>query len=61
LTPISVKRNPAGVQASLPSTIGSKLLPGMPAEILIATGERTVMDYVIGPLAYALVKGMRER
>jgi HlyD family secretion protein len=47
--------------ANLPSTIATKLLPGMPAEILIATGERTVMDYLVGPLANALVKGMRER
>jgi len=34
--------------ASLPSSIATKLLPGMPAEILIVTGKRTVMD-LVGP------------
>jgi len=33
--------------ASLPSSIATKLLPGMPAEILIVTGKRTVTD--LGP------------
>ena len=47
--------------ASLPSAIATKLLPGMPAEVLIATGERTVVDYIIGPLTNALTRGLREK
>lgn len=47
-------------RATIPTTIASKLTPGMPADVLIVTGERTVLDYVVGPLVNALSKGMRE-
>jgi HlyD family secretion protein len=47
-------------RATIPAAIASKLTPGMPADVLIVTGERTVLDYVVGPLANALSKGMRE-
>jgi HlyD family secretion protein len=47
-------------RATIPAAIASKLTPGMPADVLIVTGERTVLDYIIGPLANALSKGMRE-
>ena len=45
---------------AIPAAISSKLTPGMPADILIVTGERTVLDYLVGPLANALSRGMRE-
>jgi HlyD family secretion protein len=47
-------------RAAIPAAIASKLTPGMPADVLIVTGERTVLDYLVGPLANALSKGMRE-
>lgn len=37
-----------------------KLMSGMPAEVLIQTGERTALDYLLKPIADALVRGMNE-
>ncbi|MBN2885566.1 MAG: HlyD family type I secretion periplasmic adaptor subunit [Chromatiaceae bacterium] len=37
-----------------------KLLPGMPAEVIIVTGERTVLSYLLRPLTDALARSMRE-
>lgn len=49
------------VQVSrFPDAIRSKLKPGMPAEILVATGERTVLAYLLQPLGDAMRRGMRE-
>jgi HlyD family type I secretion membrane fusion protein len=45
---------------SLPAVLKGKLTAGMPADIMIATGERSVMDYLISPLANAVRKTMRE-
>lgn len=36
------------------------LLPGMPAEIMIVTGERTVMGYLLEPFIAAFRRGMHE-
>lgn len=36
------------------------LLPGMPAEVLIITGERTALDYLIEPFQAAFRRGLRE-
>jgi len=47
-------------RATIPTAIASKLTPGMPADVLIVTGERTALDYLVGPLVNALSKGMRE-
>ena len=47
-------------RATLPAAVGAKLIPGMPADVLITTGERSVLDYIIGPLLNAIAKGMRE-
>jgi HlyD family type I secretion membrane fusion protein len=46
--------------ASFPAALRERLVPGMPAEILVPTGERTVLDYMIQPLTDALRRGMRE-
>jgi len=40
--------------------IAQKLVPGMPADVLIITGERTVLAYFLGPLKDRLVRAMRE-
>jgi HlyD family secretion protein len=33
----------------------------MPADVLISMGERTMLQYLLGPLRDALAKTMRER
>lgn len=39
---------------------GSRITAGMPVEVIVPTGERTVMDYWISPLSDAAMKTMRE-
>ena len=46
--------------AGLPHEIAEKLVPGMPADVLIITGERTVLAYFLGPIRDRLAKAMRE-
>ncbi len=38
-----------------------QLLPGMPADAMILTGERTFIDYLIKPIKNMFEKGMREQ
>ena len=38
-----------------------KLIPGMPVEVFIQTGQRTVMSYLVKPLHDQIVKAFRER
>jgi epimerase transport system membrane fusion protein len=37
-----------------------ELIPGMPAEVMIATGSRTFMQYVMKPFSNALARSLRE-
>jgi epimerase transport system membrane fusion protein len=37
-----------------------KLVPGMPAEVLINTGERTAIEYLLQPLTNAFARAFRE-
>lgn len=37
------------------------LTPGMPVEVMIATGEQTVLDYVVGPLVRSFNRAFREQ
>ena len=39
---------------------GIKLLPGMPADVMILTGERTLLEYLVDPVFRNLERGMRE-
>lgn len=39
---------------------GQKLVPGMPAEVLVKAGERTVLDYLFRPLTDSFFKAFRE-
>jgi HlyD family secretion protein/epimerase transport system membrane fusion protein len=48
----------AVARAALPAGIG--LAAGMPADVMIVTGERTLFDYLTRPIADALRRGMRE-
>ena len=38
-----------------------KLQAGMPAEVLIQTGERTLINYLVKPLTDQLSRGMNEQ
>jgi HlyD family type I secretion membrane fusion protein len=46
---------------NLPDAIVKKLSAGMPAEVVIPTGERTVFAYLISPLSERFGTSMRER
>ena len=39
---------------------GISLYPGMPAEVLIITGERTLMDYLLAPVTDSFARAFRE-
>lgn len=47
--------------SSIPREIAQALTPGMPADVLINTGERTMLQYLVGPLVQAVAKTMREK
>lgn len=48
-------------RSTLPAEINSQLTAGMPAELIISTGERTVMQYLTQPMFSALRKAGREK
>jgi len=48
-------------KADIPSEFRSRIRSGMPAEIIIAAGERTVLNYLISPLSSALRKTFIEQ
>lgn len=45
---------------SIPMELRGRLVPGMPADIIIATGERTLFQYLVKPLSDSFLKGIRE-
>jgi HlyD family secretion protein len=47
--------------SAIPVELRGKLTPGMPADVMIATGERTVLDYLTAPLVDAVRKSLREQ
>jgi HlyD family secretion protein/epimerase transport system membrane fusion protein len=38
-----------------------RLMPGMPAEVMIMTGDQTVLDYIIRPLAESIRRSFRDQ
>lgn len=46
--------------AQIPEEFRGKLTAGMPADLFIATGERTVADYLLSPFADVARKSLRE-
>jgi multidrug efflux pump subunit AcrA (membrane-fusion protein) len=46
---------------NLPTAIVDKLTAGMPAEVIIPTGERTVFSYLVTPIVERFHTSMRER
>lgn len=45
----------------IPEMMKGRLVPGMPAEVIIASGERTLFEYIIKPLKDAFSKGLLEK
>lgn len=45
----------------LPAELKERLRPGMPADVIFPTGERTVFDYLTRPLTEAVTTSFRER
>lgn len=52
-----LKIDPAEL-AKLPK--GTKLTPGMPAQVMITTGKKTVLRYIISPLTDTIRDAMRD-
>lgn len=48
-------------QAHVPAIIHGQIMPGMPAEVLIPTGARSVLSYLMRPLRNRASKAMREQ
>lgn len=46
---------------NIPDQLRGRLVPGMPADIFIATGDRTMVEYLLKPLEDSFTKGMREQ
>lgn len=46
---------------TLPAEVQERLVPGMPADVLITTGERTLLQYLVGPISDLFAKSMREQ
>ena len=46
---------------TLPEALSARIVPGMPADVMIATGERTMLRYLLGPLMDNLGRGFREK
>lgn len=44
----------------IPPQYQGKLTPGMPADIVIPTGERTFLEYIVTPLSDTIRKSLRE-
>jgi HlyD family type I secretion membrane fusion protein len=51
----------ARVRMSADDISGLKLYPGMPAEVFVEAGERTVLEYLAGPLSDAIAHSWREQ
>lgn len=47
-------------ETDIPSEYRGKLSAGMPTDVIIAVGERTVADYLISPITTVASKSMRE-
>jgi HlyD family type I secretion membrane fusion protein len=54
---VSIDVDPAELQ----QLGGLKLAPGMPIEVIIPTGSRTVLDYILEPVTLSMRHGLREK
>lgn len=46
---------------SMPADIRDRMVAGMAATVILPTGERTALSYLLGPLSQRLASAMRER
>ena len=46
---------------AMPENIAKKIQPGMQADVIISTGERTAFAYFLGPLKSSFAKTFREK
>jgi len=47
--------------SALPPEVASHIMPGMQADVIITTGERTALEYLVGPMVNMLAKTFREK
>jgi HlyD family secretion protein len=50
-----------GLPPEATAKLGDKMVPGMPVEVMIATGSRTVLSYLVRPLGDQFLHTFRER
>ncbi len=48
------------ISPEIAALINKPIMPGMPADVVIKTGERTLMQYLIGPLKVRIAKSLLE-
>ena len=48
-------------KADIPEEYRSRIRPGMPAEVIVTAGERTVLNYLVSPLTESLRKTFIEK
>jgi HlyD family type I secretion membrane fusion protein len=48
-------------ERQLPETVRPRLVAGLPAEITVSAGERTALEYLLGPFFDALGRAFHER
>ncbi|WP_051357459.1 HlyD family type I secretion periplasmic adaptor subunit [Azorhizobium doebereinerae] len=51
----------AVANTDIPDAMKTRLRPGMPAEVVFSTGERSVLSYLTRPLVDAVTRSMREK
>jgi HlyD family secretion protein len=47
--------------SAVPDHVAKKIQPGMEADVMISTGERTALAYFVGPLLNSFAKTFREK
>jgi membrane fusion protein, type I secretion system len=47
-------------QGDLARLTNVRLMPGMPADVMIMTGEQTLLDYITRPLAESVRRSFRD-
>jgi HlyD family secretion protein len=47
--------------SAVPEHVAKKIQPGMEADVMISTGERTALAYFVGPLLNSFAKTFREK
>lgn len=47
-------------ESDIPLEIRGRIVPGMPADVIIPTGERTLVQYLVKPIEDSFYKGIRE-